>query len=435
MSRLSDSIDRLRQESQPGGVKRPALATRRIVAIALSAVLLVGLFLSASEMFENVDAREIVVIQDPFDGELHVYTEPGYQFQAFGKVTRYPRRAEYRFTSTAVNAEGKAEGTDTSKRLRFNDGGHGNLSGAVSWEMPLAHDAIIKIHRSFGSVEGVEQQAVAKMLDAAIYLAGPLMSSTESSGERRAELVQYINDQAENGVYVTKAEDVKTIDPITNAEKNVIVTSIVRNVDGTPKRQQGSILREFNIRLLPLSITNLQYDKVVEDQIAQRQKATTEVQIAQANARRAEQDVITTTKQGEATAAKTKWEQEAINAKEIAAAEKELKIAQLNAQKAEQYKRQQILIGEGDAERKRLVMQADGALQQKLDAWLKAQGYWANAFATSKNPLVPSVMMGGGGSGGNGVVGAQTMIDLLSAKTAKDLALDLDVRGEGNTSK
>lgn len=421
MSRLSD-------------VARPAMTTRRIVAIALSVVLLVAVFLSASEMFENVDAREIVVIQDPFDGELHVYTEPGYQFQAFGKVTRYPRRAEYAFSSPKRDQEGAATGADTSKRMRFNDGGHGNLSGAVSWEMPLSVESIIKIHRAFGSVEGVEQQAVAKMLDAAIYLAGPLMSSTESSGERRAELVQYINDQAENGVYVTKAEDVQTIDPVTGAEKNVIVTSIVRNADGTPKRQQGSILGEYNIRLLPLSITELAYDKIVEDQIAQRQKATTEVQIAQANARRAEQDAITIAKQGEATAAKTKWEQEAINAKEIAEAEKKVKVADLAAKEAELYKKQQILIGEGDAERKRLVMQADGALQQKLDAWLKAQGYWSNAYAKSTNPLVPSIVMGGT-TGANSVVGAQTMIELLSAKTAKDLALDLDVRGAANTAK
>lgn len=34
-------------------------------------------------------------------------------------------------------------------------------------------------------------------------------------------------------------------------------------------------------------------------------------------------------------------------------------------------------------------MQANGALEQKLDAWLKAQGYWANAFAAFKGNLVP----------------------------------------------
>ena len=433
MSRISDKlVSSLRGDSSVPPVVRQGLTTRRIIGIVLSVALLFGIFLSASEMFENVDAREIVVIQDPFDGDLHVYTEPGYQWQTFGKVTRYPRRAEYRFNSAVVDKEGNSDGVDTSKRLRFNDGGHGNLSGAVSWEMPLAHDAIIKVHRSFGSVEGVEQQAVAKMLDAAIYLAGPLMSSTESSGERRAELVQYINDQAENGVYVTKAEDVQTIDPITNAEKNVIVTSIVRAADGTPKRQQGSILKEFSIRLLPLSITELRYDKVVEDQIAQRQRATTEVQIAQANARRAEQDVITTTKQGEANAAKTKWDQEAINAKEIAEAEKELKIAELKAQQAAEYKRQQILIGEGDAERKRLVMGADGALAQKLDAYVKVNANYASAIAAYTGNWVPSVVMGQSQGGSNG---AQTLIDMLNAKTAKDLALDLDIKGQGNTAK
>lgn len=399
-----------------------------LIAVVIA---LVGLVMSASYLVENLDAHEIMVIQDPIDGDLHVYTSPGIKPQMFGKVTKYPRRAQYAFS--------RDEGTDQSKRLRFNDGGHAMLSGAVSWEMPLDEKSVIEIHKKFGSTEGIVNQAVARMIDAAVYLAGPLMSSTESAGERRAELVQYINDQAEHGVYVTHARSSTIKDPVTGIEKSAVVTTIERDENGQPKRQQSSILAEFNIRLLPLSINELKYDGTVEEQIKRRQVATMEVQIAVANARRAEQDAITVAKQGEAAAAKSKWEQEVIKAKLVTEAEQKLQVAELAAKEAEQYKKQQILMGQGEAERKRLVMEADGALNPKLEAWVQAQQVWADAFAKYPGQMVPGIMMGAPGSTG-GTVGAQStamdniqnIMGLVGIKTAKDLALDMGLTGDTN---
>lgn len=402
------------------------LQLKTIIKVIFVTFLTIFLLIAFSVLFENLDAHEIMVIQSPVSGDLAVYTDPGIKWQGWGKITKYPRRAQYSFMATA-NDEGN------SKKLRFNDGGHGNLSGAVSWEMPLSPNEIINIHKTFGNTEGVEQQAVAKMIDAAVYLAGPLMSSTESSGERRAELVQYINDQAENGVYVTIVKEKDVIDPITNAKKTITYTEIVRDDKGMPKRQQGSILAEFNIKLLPMSINELKYDAVVEDQIKQRQVATTQVQIAQANARKAEQDALTTEKQGQATAAKSKWEQETIKAKEVTLAQQKLEVAELAAKEAEQYKREQILRGEGEAARKRLVMEADGALDAKLAAWIKTQEYWAKAVGQYQGQWVPSIMMGQQNQ--TNTNGAQVLVDMLTAKTAKDLGLDMTMSGKNQTAQ
>lgn len=380
--------------------------------------------------FENLDAKEVMVIQSPIDGTLSVHTDPGVKWQGFGKVTKYPRRDTFSFGS--FGAEGK---NDTSRKLRFNDGGHANLYGSVSWEMPLKPDHILAIHKTFGSTEAVESAAVAKMLDAAIYLAGPLMSSTESSGERRAELVQYINDQAENGVYVTQVKEREIIDPISGQKKLALVTEIMRDEKGTPRRQQGSILGEFHIKLMPMTISDLKYDKIVEDQIAQRQAATTQVQIAQANARKAEQEAITTAKQGEANAAAAKWKQETIKAQAVTEAEQKLRVAELAAKEAEQYKREQILRGEGDAQRKQLVMNADGALDQKLEAYMEVNARYAEAIKTAQpGAWTPSVVMGSGSTTGPGTT-ASTLVDLFTAKTARDLGIDMTVGGKAATAK
>lgn len=396
---------------------------RNIVLAAIAAVLVVGSLIAIPYAWENLDAHELMIVQSPIDGTLTVHTDPGVKWQGFGKVTKYPRRAQYEFHST--------KNGDFTKKLRFNDGGHANLSGAVSYEYPLKPDVLIHIHKTFGSPEGVENAAVAKMIDAAVYLAGPLMSSTESAGERRAELVHYINDQAENGVYVTTVVEKQVTDPITNTKKQVSVTVITLEKDGSAKRQQGSILGEFGIKLYPLSIQELKYDSVVEDQIKQRQVATTQVQIAVAQAKKAEQDALTIAKQGEATAAKAKWDQETIKARIVTEAQQNLEKATLAAKEAEQYKRQQILIGEGDAARKRLVMEADGALQPKLDTLLEVHKVWAEAAKTAP---VPSVVMGNSGSSGNAVSSVQQTMDLVSAKAAKDFAIEMGLSGKAATA-
>jgi hypothetical protein len=401
-----------------------------IVGVLFVAFAVIGI----PNLIENQDASELLVIQS-LTGELTVFTEPGPHYQGFGKVTYYPRQAQYSFCSTP-NKEGETlcdNANSTAKKLRFNDGGHANLNGFIMWEMPTDAKSIIEIHKRFGSADAVQNRAVAKMIDGAVYLAGPLMSSTESSGSRRSELVQYINDQAENGVYVTHAENVTVKDAITGQEKTDSVTKIAIGANGLPLRQQGSVLAELGIKLQPMSISELKYDAVVEKQIAERQKAITQVQNARANALRAEQDAITVAKQGEADAAKAKWEQEVIKAKEVTLAQQKLEVAKLAAEAAAQTKREQILLGEGEAERKKLVMAADGALDPKLKAYIEVNSNYAKAIADYKGDWVPKVVMGQSAGGkGNG---AQDMIDLLSVKTAKELGLDMSVSGAGNTKR
>lgn len=200
-------------------------------------VIVLALFLIPN-IVENQDAKDYMVIQYP-SGTLEVFTEQGPHAQWFGKVTLYPRQAQYNFCSFMSKEGGEVLCQDAeapAKKLRFNDGGHANLSGQMLWEMPTDPKSIIEIHKRFGSAEAVQNRAVAKMIDNAVYLAGPLMSSTESSGSRRAELVQYINDQAENGVYVTRPEAVITKDH-EGQERTEMVTTIALGTNGMPLRQ------------------------------------------------------------------------------------------------------------------------------------------------------------------------------------------------------
>ena len=241
-----------------------------------------------------------------------------------------------------------------------------------------------------------------------------------------------MQDQAKNGTYMTRTVAVKITDPISGVEKTANAAEIITE-GGKPVREQDSAITRFGINLLPISINQVKYDKEIETQIQNRQKAIQDVQIAQANALKAEQEAITAAKQGEALAAKAKWEQEVIKAQKVTEAQQKLEVAQLEAQAAEQYKRKQILEGEGEAQKKQLIMNADGALDKKLDAYVEIQKAYASAIENYKGNWVPSYVAGGtslpAGSG------AQQMIDLLSIKAAKDLGLDMGITGAGNTAR
>ncbi|MDA2936129.1 SPFH domain-containing protein [Patescibacteria group bacterium AH-259-L05] len=376
-------------------------------------------------VFEGVDAEEIVVIQDPIDGELHWYTDPGLKFQKFGRVTRYRKSSQFWFTLESDQGEKR----DQSIKIRFNEGGTAQMSGSSRWDLPLDVEALTRIHTKYGSMAAVSSELVRPVFEKAVYMSGPLMSSKESYSEKRNQLINYVEDQAQSGVYRTKSTDSKAEDLITGILKTVTRVEIVMDVNAVHQRarQEESPLQKFGIRTYNLSLNRILYDATVVKQIEAQQDAIMQVQTAIAEAKKAEQRAITVAEEGKADAAKSKWDQEVIKAKLVTEAEQRRDVARLDQEAAGFKKKEQILLGQGEAERKRLVLAADGALKQKLDVYKEVSKYYADAISQYKGNWVPTVIMGGNGDETSAAGGAQDLIDLLTAKTAIDLSLDLNV--------
>lgn len=395
----------------------------RMGALIIGAIALIALLVLIPRLVEDLPANNVMVIQS-VGGDLNCYTEPGPKWQGMGTVTLYPRWRKYEFDKHVLSPDGKAIVEDTGKQLQFNEGGTATLYGTVNWEMPLDCKSIIAIHRTFNSTAAIESNGVARMVNTAIQLSGSTMTSLESFAERKGELIEIINDQAQNGAYQMTMRQVEQTNPVTGEKKQLRVAEVMRGKDGRPLRQQASILDQFNIHLQPMSIEKLAYSEVVQKQIQQNQDATTQVKVSEAQALKAVQAAITAEKEGQANAATEKWKQETIKARVVTEAQQKLEVAQLGAKEAEAYKREQVLRGEGDSERRRLVMSADGALDTKLKAWVDVQSIWAAAFKDYKGAMVPQIVMGQD-KGGTAVSGASQLVDMLTAKTARDLQLDL----------
>ena len=409
------------------------MSPRQVFSLVVAFVVFLTLLFSAGSLFENVDADQIVCIQAPFSGELTWHTSAGTKWQGFGKVTVYKKRDQYWFSAAAD--QGKT--TDQSLRIRFNDGGHATISGGLSWELPLDEVHLTALHTKYGSQEAVEQQLIRTVVEKTVYMTGPHMSSTESYAGRRSELLQLIEDQTQNGIILTKTRQQIEKDQITGVDKTVTVVEVEKDEKAGVRRATESPLKEFGLTTYNLTINQIKYEERVEQQIQQQQQSVMQVQIAIAEAKRAEQQALTTKKEGEAAAAKAEWDQKAIAAKaeqealmqkNVAKtqAEKELEVAELATKAAEQKKLAEIALGEGESQRRKLVMEADGALEKKLEALVSINKAYAEAIAQHQGPLVPSVVMSGSGGPAGNQVGATQLLELLTAKAAKDLSVDLN---------
>lgn len=379
----------------------------------------------AGTLIEDVGGNDIVIIKAIGTGNLKFVTTPGWTWQGGGEVTHIPKSFQYWFSR-------KNDQEDKSILARFNDNGHGSISGSVRIDTPLDEAKLRAIYTRYSTFNRVQSELIRTVFENAIYMAGPLMSSTESASSKRTLLRTYIEDQAQNGIYKTQTRDVKTKDAITGAEKTVTIVELIQDMkaENGIARQEDSPLKVMGFKVSNLSINEIIYEKAVNDQIAAQQKLIMDVQISMAQAKQAEQKSLTVAKEGEALAAKAKWDQEAIKAKLVTEAEQKRDVAKLEKDAAEFNKQKNILEGQGEAEKKRLIMSADGALTQKLATYERVMTIAFTEFGKQK--WSPEIMMGGGGSGGGHAV---DLINLLTAKTAKDIGLDMATKSTGNGPK
>lgn len=392
--------------------------------IGFGLLALIGIVVLIGNMVTTVAADEIVIKQDLIGGQLHVWDTSGVHWQNFGTITRYKRSAQLWFS--AKEDEGKK--TDDSIKVRFNDGGHGNISGSLRYTLPTDPNKMITVHQTYHSMEAIDHELVRQVVNKGVYMSGPLMSSRESYAERRADLINYITDQIVYGVYRTEHEQMKTVDPITNQEKLVDVVR-PKLQEGSPNgiaREEESPIQRFGMNASNITINGIDYDPTVEAQIKQQQEAIMAVQQAIVNAKKAEQDALTVEQQGKAAAAKAKWDQEVEKATAVTAAEKDKavavtqaeknkEVAQLSLDTAKLAAQQTIAEAKADSDAKKLQVQANNNLQDRLAAYVDVQKAWAAAYGNQRQ--TPDISLGGGGGGGT----SQTLVDMLTAKTARDL--------------
>jgi regulator of protease activity HflC (stomatin/prohibitin superfamily) len=395
-----------------------------LVKIIAGVILLALTLFFISSSVTTVAADEIVVKQNFFDGQLQVWNTPGVHLPLFGKVTRYKKSSQFWFS--AKEDEGKK--TDDSIKVRFNDGGHGNVSGSLRYTLPTDSNKMILLHSTYGSMEAISHELVKQVVNKSVYMTGPLMSSRESYAERRNDLITYITDQVVNGVYRTEHKPMETTDLLTGQKKTVDFVQ-PKPSDKAPngiEREEESPMQKYGMDASNITINGIDYDPQVEEQIKQQQQAIMAVQQAIINSKKAEQDTLTTELQGKANAAKAKWDQEVIKATAVTVAQQEKEVATMKATKEKEVAaleletaklsaQRTITDAKAESDAKKLSIQADNALAERLKAYVEVNKNYAAALGAQRQ--TPDIVLGGGAATNS----TQNLIDLMMTKSAKDL--------------
>ena len=280
-----------------------------------------------------------------------------------------------------------------------------------------------KIQRDFGSEEALINNLVRPTLYKVVTACGPLMSSLESVSETRTDLIFYITDQLNNGVYKTRSIKEDVTNELTGDKETRVRAEIISDKNGVGgyARQEVSPFSMYGITSGLVSILDIKYDKATQDQIDAQKSANLAVITAKTKSLEAIQRTVQITEEGKAAAEKAKWEQEREKAVAVTRAEQEREVSKLAAEKAEFEKKRIIAEGEAEAAANRAKVAAGLTPQERAEWDYKTAVGIAEALANSKVRWVPEVMMGGG-SGNNSAmdaVGLNMMLDVVQKMNKK----------------
>lgn len=384
------------------------------------------------------DAGQRTVVQYP-NGSLFVKFSPGWFFKFFGDTTPYNDVATFDFDKQ--RGEEDASLMQSGVSVRYQDGGNGTIYGKARFNLPNDEMTMIKLHKAFRTYDGVSEKLIKPVAEEGMNLTAGLMSSEEAYAEKRGIFTQWAQQQIAKGKFQTELRVTTDVEEGTGKRVTKNIPVIKYGDNGFPL-QLKSDLNEYGISVSGFQITDWGFEDKTLEQISRKRQATMAIITAKADAERAIQEAITAEQEGKRNVMTAKYAKEVEKEKAIVEAQQRKEVAIITAKQkvdvaeqekleaeqkkltAEQYKREQILRGEGEGEYKRLVMEADGALAQKLETYKFVMAKFAEEFGKQK--WVPDVQMNAGSTAGGNE--AANLINLLTAKTLKDLGLDVSVQ-------
>lgn len=367
---------------------------------------------------EDVKNEQIVVNQYPFTGSMQYWTTPGFKWQWFGKTTHYYKTNQLWFGSD--NESGEQMGNPIP--VIFNDASDGLIYGSLRVKLPTETTYLTRIQTDYNGMERLMQDLVRPTVNKVIYASGPLMSAFESYAEKKNDLIEYITDQLNNGVYKTTVKTMEATDPITGEKKTVKIASLIADetAPGGYKRSEVSPFSYYGLEIGQVAVSKIDYSDKVKQQIAQQQEANMMVQTSKAKTLAAQQEAIRAEEAGKAAAMEAKWQQEKIKAVEVTKAEQEYEVARLAALKAKEDAKRIEAQGLAEAAAARAKVQAGLTPLEKATIEKETAIGVAQALANSKVQWVPQVMINGKDGANNAAldaVGLKMLLDIAEKQS------------------
>jgi hypothetical protein len=401
---------------------------KKTIITAFIAILALILFLIINPFSWN-DAGNRTVVERT-NGEQIVQFAPGIFYAGFfAKEKEWPNQISVTYQEGNAKLNLEDNGIEVGQiMIRFSDATTANVKGITQFILPSDEKEMILIHNTHRTPQSLVIKRLAPYTKECLQSSAQLMSSEKHYGGGRAQMAQDFMDQLKDGVYLLKTEENLVFDSLEMEKKRVYQTEIqFDKKTSLPKRKLSSI-KEYGITVADAAITDVDYEDKVDEKLVKIIDAVTKSSISKQELMTAQQQTLTAKAKGEQALVEIEYQQKQEQTRQVVEAETKVKVA-------EQDKLQQKIAYEGaileakkikeladaQAYARARIMQADGALEMKLKAQVEVQKVWAEAFSRYQGAVVPQIQTGGGPTQN----GALNFMDIMTAKTAKDFALDL----------
>ena len=385
--------------------------------------------------------------------------DTGWYFEGWGLSTSWPK-----FITVANTFNPGAGGSSVSGpyRVRLADNWTGDVTQSTRFQVPTDAEQFIKMSQTFRSLDRLVNSTLMPDVNASIDSVANMYTMEEyySGGKRdqfkteffdtvtkgRAQVRQISLNQAGGIIQSARAranDDNATDETGTVGDTDVrrLIMEKVLGPDGNPIRVQHAY-PQFGITVSQAILEGIDPDDEYERQINDRKSAASRRVVAREQRLEQEEQRLLAIQSGATEIAKRQAaaQVEQIERTTNAETEKQLVLiaagrmqeeaeiarvtAGINLEKARIDAESVTVAADAEAYAKEAILTADGALQQKLDAWVQAQSVWADA-ASKIN--VPSTVFNNGGTegvAGNALGTVDQFMQMMMMKTAQDLQVD-----------
>ena len=430
---------------------------KRIRGIISSVVGVIGLVIGLGGSVGYNDAGYCQHVRTIFGNETATCTT-GWYFAGWGTATEWPH---YITVANTLDISSEGSAITGPYRVRMADNWTGDVVQTTRFQIPRDEAQFLTMARTFRSPERLISTTLKPAVTSSIDSVANMFTMEEYyAGGKRDQFKNEFKDTLEKGraqvrqISLNQAGGVVRNRNTPNDLESSADTSEVGDTDVRRVIMEkvtdaaGQDIRtahdysEIGVVVASAILENLDPDDKFEEQIQARKEAASRRIVAREQRLEQEEQRLLAIQEGETNiarrqaAARTEQIEQTTNAettKQLALIEASRVIeeaavsrdtAAINLERARIDAEAVTVAADAEAYAKEAILAADGALQQKLDAWVQAQRVWADA--ASKINVPSTVFNNGGAEGvaGNALGTVDQFMQMMMMKTAQDLQVD-----------
>ena len=386
----------------------------------------------------------------------------GWYFIGWGRSTAWPHEIT---VAHSLDPEASGSSVNGPYRVRLADNWVGDVTQTTRFGIPQDNEQFVAMARKFRSPERLITTTLKPAVTASLDSVANMFTMEEYyAGGKRDQFKSEYKDAVEKGRARVRQISLNEAGINVNkvAASNSDVTQDTSDVGDTQVRKvimekitdtSGNVLRvshdyiEHGIVVSSAILENLDPDDAFEMQIQARKEAASRRIVAREQRLEQEEQRLLAIQEGETNIAKRQAAAKVEQIQKTTDAETLKKLALIEAERmreeaqiAKQTAALQLdkaridaesvqVSADAEAYAKKAILEADGALQQKLDAWVKAQNVWATA-ASKIN--VPSTVFNSGTDGkstsGDALSTVEQFMSMMMMQTARELQVDPTIK-------